>query len=233
MAGFVQEHTTIRRASAVPEIVLHQADDAIALWERTEAAHGEHLPPPFWAFAWAGGQAVARYLLDHPEVVRGRRVLDVAAGGGVIAIAAALAGAREVTATEIDPKALDALALNARANGVTIATTLGDVLDDPHPDADVVTAGDVFYSRDLSTRMMAFLRRAARRGATVLAGDPGRAYGPDAPGTPGRPHPPHGLEAVARYDIPTTHDLESVETKLSTVWQLQRQDRMKPVGTGE
>jgi predicted nicotinamide N-methyase len=220
VAGFVQEHTTIRPASAVPEVVLHQADDAISLWERTELAHGGHLPPPFWAFAWAGGQAVARYVLDHPETVRNSRVLDVAAGGGVVAIAAALAGAAEVTATEIDPAALDALALNAAANGVTVTTRLGDVLDED-VDADVVTAGDVFYHRDLSARMMAFLRRAARRGALVLAGDPGRAYAPE------------GLTAVARYEIPTTHDLESVETKLSTVWQLERQDRANACGTEE
>ncbi|GAA0918057.1 class I SAM-dependent methyltransferase [Virgisporangium aurantiacum] len=225
MAGFVQEHTTIRRASAVPEIVLHQADDAIGLWERTERAAGGHLPPPFWAFAWAGGQAVARYVLDHPEIVRNRRVLDLAAGGGVVAIAAARAGASEVTATEIDPAALDALALNAAANGVTVTARLGDVLDAPEDDselhADVVTAGDVFYNRELSARMMAFLRRAAERGAVVLAGDPGRAYAPT------------GLRAVARYEIPTTHDLESVETKLSTVWQLERQDRANPADTEE
>lgn len=221
MGGLVGEHTTVRRASAVPEIVLHQADDAIGLWERTEQAAGGHLPPPFWAFAWAGGQAVARYLLDNPEVVRNRRILDLAAGGGVVAIAAALAGASEVTATEIDPAALDALALNAAANGVTITTRLGDVLDDADPHADVVTAGDVFYNRELSTRMMAFLRRAADRGAVVLAGDPGRAYAPT------------GLRALARYEIPTTHDLESVETKVSTVWQLERQDRANPTDTEE
>jgi predicted nicotinamide N-methyase len=221
VGGFVQKHTTIRRASAVPEIVLHQADDAIGLWERTERAAGGHLPPPFWAFAWAGGQAVARYVLDNPEIVRNRRVLDLAAGGGVVAIAAALAGASEVTAAEIDPAALDALALNAAANGVTITTRLGDVLNDADLHADVVTAGDVFYNRDLSARMLTFLRRAADRGAVVLAGDPGRAYAPT------------GLRAVAEYEIPTTPDLESVDTKLSTVWQLKRQDRANPAGTEE
>jgi predicted nicotinamide N-methyase len=225
VGGFVQEHTTIRRASAVPEIVLHQADDAIGLWERTEQAAGGQLPPPFWAFAWAGGQAVARYVLDNPEIVRNRRVLDLAAGGGVVAIAAALAGASEVTATEIDPAALDALALNAAANGVTVTARLGDVLDATEDDtdlhADVVTAGDVFYNRELSDRMLAFLRRAAGRGAVVLAGDPGRAYAPT------------GLRAVARYEIPTTHDLESVEAKLSTVWQLERQDRANRADTEE
>lgn len=220
MAGFVREHTTIRPAAAVPEIVLHQADDAISLWEQTERAAGGHLPPPFWAFAWAGGQAVARHILDNPGLVRGRRVLDLAAGGGVVAIAAAIAGAAEVTATEIDPAALEALALNAAANGVTVATHLGDILDDD-PTADVVTAGDVFYNRELSTRMQAFLRRAADRGALVLAGDPGRAYAPN------------GFTAVARYDIPTTQDLESTENKLSTVWQVRRQDRANPPDTEE
>jgi predicted nicotinamide N-methyase len=206
-AAFVRQHTTVRTASAVPEIVLHQADDAITLWERTEVAAGAHLPPPFWAFAWAGGQAVARYLLDHPDAVRGKRVLDLAAGGGVTAIAAALAGARAVTATDIDPAALDALALNAAANGVTVDAVCADILDDPVPDVDVVTAGDVFYSREFAARMLAFLTRAADGGAFVLVGDPGRAY------------VPHGdLVELAAYDIPTTHDLESVETKRTRVW---------------
>jgi predicted nicotinamide N-methyase len=211
-SGFVRQHTTVRAASAVPEIVLHQADDAIGLWERTErAAGGTQLPPPFWAFAWAGGQAVARYLLDHPDVVRGKRVLDLAAGGGVASIAAALAGARAVTATDVDPAALDALALNAAANGVAVDTTCADVLDDPVPDVDVVTAGDVFYNRDLAARMLAFLTRAAAAGASVLVGDPGRAYVPRTE-----------LVELAVYDIPTTHDLESTEIKPTRVWTPKR-----------
>lgn len=202
----------MRAASAVPEIVLHQADDAIGLWERTElAAGGAQLPPPFWAFAWAGGQAVARYLLDHPDVVRGRRVLDLAAGGGVTAIAAALAGASAVTATEIDPAAVEALALNAALNHVTVDAVCRDVLDEPVPDVDVVTAGDVFYNRDMAARVLAFVQRAAATGVAVLVGDPGRAYVPRA-----------DLVELARYDIPVTLDLESAEIKATRVWTPKR-----------
>lgn len=202
----------MRAASAVPEIVLHQADDAIGLWERTElAAGGAQLPPPFWAFAWAGGQAVARYLLDHPDVVRGRRVLDLAAGGGVTAIAAALAGASAVTATEIDPAAVEALALNAALNHVAVDAVCRDVLDEPVPDVDVVTAGDVFYNRDMAARVLAFVQRAAATGVAVLVGDPGRAYVPRA-----------DLVELARYDIPVTLDLESAEIKATRVWTPKR-----------
>jgi len=202
----------VRAASAVPEIVLHQADDAIGLWERTElAAGGSQLPPPFWAFAWAGGQAVARYLLDHPDVVRGRRVLDLAAGGGVTAIAAALAGASAVTATEIDPAAVEALALNAALNHVAVDAVCRDVLDEPVPDVDVVTAGDVFYNRDMAARVLAFVQRAAATGVAVLVGDPGRAYVPRA-----------DLVELARYDIPVTLDLESAEIKATRVWTPKR-----------
>jgi len=211
-AAFVRQHTTVRAASAVPEIVLHQADDAIGLWERTElAAGGAQLPPPFWAFAWAGGQAVARYLLDHPDVVRGRRVLDLAAGGGVTAIAAALAGASAVTATEIDPAAVEALALNAALNHVAVDAVCRDVLDEPVPDVDVVTAGDVFYNRDMAARVLAFVQRAAATGVAVLVGDPGRAYVPRA-----------DLVELARYDIPVTLDLESAEIKATRVWTPKR-----------
>jgi len=211
-AAFVRQHTTVRAASAVPEIVLHQADDAIGLWERTElAAGGAQLPPPFWAFAWAGGQAVARYLLDHPDVVHGRRVLDLAAGGGVTAIAAALAGASAVTATEIDPAAVEALALNAALNHVAVDAVCRDVLDEPVPDVDVVTAGDVFYNRDMAARVLAFVQRAAATGGAVLVGDPGRAYVPRA-----------DLVELARYDIPVTLDLESAEIKATRVWTPKR-----------
>lgn len=205
---FVRAHTRLTPASYVPELTLHQADDAIALWERTEERAGTRLAPPFWAFAWAGGQALARYLLDHPDLVAGRRVLDLAAGGGVVAVAAAKAGAAAVVATEIDPAALTALRLNAAANGVTITGVLGDVLDGP-VDADLVTAGDIFYNREMATRMLAFLERAAAGGAAVLVGDPGRAYVPRERLTP-----------VAVYPVPTTYALESAEVKTTTVWRL-------------
>jgi predicted nicotinamide N-methyase len=154
---------------------------------------------------------VARYLLDHPDVVRGRRVLDLAAGGGVTAIAAALAGASAVTATEIDPAAVEALALNAALNHVTVDAVCRDVLDEPVPDVDVVTAGDVFYNRGMAARVLAFVERAAVTGVAVLVGDPGRAYVPRA-----------DLVELARYDIPVTHDLESAEIKATRVWTPKR-----------
>jgi predicted nicotinamide N-methyase len=174
----------------VPEVRLHLAGDAIVFRARLEAEAGEPLPQPFWADAWAGGQAVARYVLDHRDVVAGRRVLDVAAGSGLVAIAAALAGGRVVTANDIDPYALAAITLNAQANGVAVDVRGGDLLDGDGGDAEVVLAGDVFYDRPMADRMSAFLRRALDRGARVLVGDPGRDYLPDA-----------GLEVLTTYQV--------------------------------
>jgi len=174
----------------VPEVSLHLADDAIVLRARLEAQRGAALPPPFWADAWAGGQAVARYVLDHPEIVAGRKVLDVASGSGLVAIAAAMAGARNVTANDIDPYALTAIALNARTNGVAVEISRVDLLDGDSGDADVVLAGDVFYTDLLAERMLSFLHRAAARGARVLVGDPGRSY---------LPH--DRLDVVATYQV--------------------------------
>jgi predicted nicotinamide N-methyase len=165
------------RPPFVPEIRLHLADDAIVLRARLEAQAGPG-PTPFWADAWAGGQALARYVLDHPQVVAGRRVLDVASGSGLVAIAAALAGAAEVTANDIDPYALAAVAMNAAANAVTVASDEGDLLDGDGGDADVILAGDALYTPELAGRMLGFLRRAAARGAAVLVGDPGRGHLP-------------------------------------------------------
>jgi predicted nicotinamide N-methyase len=208
-ADFVRAHTVLSTPPQVPEVRLHLADEPIDLWERTERVGGQQLPPPFWAFAWAGGQALARYVLDHPDLVEGRVVFDLAAGSGLVAIAAALAGATAVTANEIDPLATAAVGLNALANDVAVAVTLGDVLDGDAAGADVVLAGDVFYSRPMTERVLPFLDRARARGARVFVGDPGRAYLPR-----GR------FTAVAGYDIPVTQALESTEVKATTVWEL-------------
>ncbi|AEV85558.1 hypothetical protein ACWT_4536 [Actinoplanes sp. SE50] len=165
------------RPSFVPELVLHLADDAIVLEARLEAQAGTSYHP-FWTNAWAGGQALARYVLDHPRLVAGRRVLDVACGGGVAAIAAAKAGAASVTGNDIDPYACAAAAMNADANRVRLATVEGDLLGGDAGDAEVVLVGDAFYDSALADRMGAFLRRAADRGAEILVGDPGRGHVP-------------------------------------------------------
>jgi predicted nicotinamide N-methyase len=182
----------LARPALVPEIPLYLADDAIVLRARMEARAGRRLTPPFWASAWVGGQAVARYLLDHADLVAGRRVLDVASGSGLVAIAAALAGAARVTANDIDEYALAAVELNARANDVEVGVRAGNLLDGYGEDAEVVVAGDVFYSPELAEAMLAFLERAAARGARVLVGDPGRDHVPG-----------HRLEVVAGYPVST------------------------------
>jgi predicted nicotinamide N-methyase len=208
-AEFVRAHARLAPVAHVPEIWLHQADEPIGLWELTEGEYRSERPPPFWAFAWAGGQGLARYVLDHPEVVAGRRVLDLASGSGLVAIAAAKAGAAHVRAVDVDPFALAAVGLNAQANKVLVATTLGDILDDDAGDAQVVLAGDVFYSQAMSDRVLRFLLRAARGGAGVLVGDPDRAFLP-------RPR----LRMLATYDVPVPPALESVRVKRTTIWEL-------------
>jgi predicted nicotinamide N-methyase len=174
----------------VPEVRLYLAEDATVWWARMQARSPEMLTP-FWASAWAGGRAVARYVLDNPQTVAGRRVLDVASGSGLVAIAAGKAGASTVTANDIDPYALAAIALNARANAVPITESQADLLDGDGGDAEVVLAGDVFYTEPLARRMLPFLERAAARGARVLVGDPGRDT-----------LPADRLEVVASYRIP-------------------------------
>lgn len=162
----------------VPEVRLHLAEDSTVWWARMEARADSRLAPPFWASAWAGGRAVARYVLDHPETVVGRRVLDLASGSGLIAIAASRAGAAEVTANDIDPYAIAAINLNARTNGVEVVESLADLLDGDASGFDTVLAGDVLYDQAISVRMLAFLETAAARGAQVLIGDPGRGHLP-------------------------------------------------------
>ncbi|MFG1346918.1 methyltransferase [Xanthobacter autotrophicus DSM 431] len=207
-AAFIRAETRLRPVPLVPEISLHVADEAVPIWHRTEEELGEMgLPPPFWAFAWAGGQALARHVLDHPETVRGRRVLDFASGSGLVGIAAMKAGAREVTCADIDPFAVVAIGLNGEANGVALSPTQDDLIG---RDAgwDTVLAGDIAYERDLSERVFAWLMALAARGATVLIGDPGRTY-----------LPKQRLEKRAEYSVPVTRELEDMEIKRTSVWR--------------
>jgi predicted nicotinamide N-methyase len=190
----------------VPEVRLHLATDAIILWARLEADTGRALPPPYWASAWVGGQAVARYVLDHPQTVAGLRVLDLAAGCGLAGIAAAMAGAASVHANDTDAYARRAITLNAHANGVALAVTDTDLLDGDSADADVVLAGDVFYTTDLAERAQRFMRRATARGASVLIGDPGRGF-----------VPLDWAETLATYQVPTMDGIEDAEIKQTLV----------------
>ena len=192
----------------VPEVRLHLAEDAIVWWARMEAAVGHALPPPYWASAWAGGQALARHLLDHPELAAGRRVLDLAAGSGLVAIAAALAGAARVVANDIDPYAVAAVTINARANRVDVDASGDDLLDNADTGADLVVAGDAFYSSAMTARVLPFLQRAAATGADVLVGDPGRGH-----------LPADGLTVLADYPVPTTEP--SVDSSLRHVQVLR------------
>jgi predicted nicotinamide N-methyase len=198
----------------VPEIQIHQASEPMGLWEGTELAIGRSgLDPPFWAFAWAGGRALARYLLDHPEVVRGRRVIDIASGSGLVAIAAAKAGAAAVTAYDIDPIAVTAIAVNARANKVTVNGVCADVLNEYGPHAvegDLVLVADAFYERGLADRVTKFLEQSRGSGAAILAGDFGRTY-----------LPRDRLVALASYDVPGLLVLEGSEIKRTAIWSLR------------
>lgn len=209
---FVRRHTALAAPPLVPEIRLHLADEAaITFWERLEGELAGLGGPavPFWAFSWVGGQVLARYLLDHPDLVAGRRVLDVACGCGIGAIAAARAGASTVTASEIDPVALAAMAMNAEVNGVEVTGLLGDVLDGDGEGADVVLAGDVFYEKPMAQRVLPFLSRARDRGAEILVGDPGRSY-----------LPRENLRAVWVHDVTVDRELEGIENCRTTVWRL-------------
>lgn len=217
-AAFIRAETRLRPVPLVPEISLHLADEATALWERTEEELGAiGLPPPFWAFAWAGGQALARYILDRPELVAGARVLDVASGSGLVAIAAARAGAADVCAADIDAFAAAATALNAAANGVALRIETADLVGRDEG-WDVVLAADIFYERDIAARMAEWLPALERRGARVLIGDPGRSY-----------LPRERLVALAEYSVPVTRSLEDAEIKQSRVWAFAPQSAATPV----
>jgi predicted nicotinamide N-methyase len=209
----IRDGTTLSPVALVPEIRLYQAREPMSVWQHTEQATGQTgLDPPFWAFAWAGGQALARYLLDHPAGVAGRHVIDVASGSGLVAIAAVMAGAAAVTAYDIDPLAAAAIAVNAEANGVTVRAVCADVLNDdglPAPGTDLVLVADAFYERDLAGQVLRFAERGQARGAPVLAGDFGRAYLPRA-----------RLVPLASYDVPGLAALEDADVKRTTVWAL-------------
>jgi len=208
--AFILENTRLQATPHAPELVLHLADEITPIWRMTEEALAEiGLAPPFWAFAWAGGQALARYILDNPELVAGRRVLDFASGSGIVGIAAARAGAAHVLCADIDGFCAEAAALNARANAVALKTTDADLLDAPPPPVDVILAGDICYEKPLAERVMAWLRQAHDAGTEVLIGDPGRSYFSAV-----------GLEKLAEYEVPTTRELEDLAVKRTAVWTL-------------
>ncbi|WP_051467281.1 class I SAM-dependent methyltransferase [Actinomadura oligospora] len=200
----VRELTRTASPPLVPEVRLRLAEEPFTTWAATRAED-----PPFWAFAWAGGQALARFVLDRPDVVAGRHVADIASGSGLVAIAACLAGARRVTAYDVDPLSLTAIGENAGLNGVALEAVRSDVTTTPPDDADVVLAGDVCYDPDMAPPMLAVLRTCAARGAKVLVGDPRRAY------------LPRDLKAEAEYDVPNTGNLEERDTTRAAVFHLQ------------
>jgi predicted nicotinamide N-methyase len=209
-ASFVRGNTAIGTPPLVPELRLHLATEVTPIWQATEESLSRYgTPPPFWAFAWAGGQALARYLLDNPERVAGREVLDLCSGSGMVAIAAAKAGAARVVAADIDPFAAAAIALNAPLNGVTVAVETRDLLDRAAAGWGVVLAGDACYEEPMASRVIALLRRTAARGRLALLGDPGRAY-----------LPREGLAERARYTVPTSRELEDREAREGVVYEV-------------
>nr|WP_200863234.1 methyltransferase [Rhizobium freirei] len=206
--SFILANTSLMAPPHVPEIRLHLASEAHELWLKTEEELEDiGLPPPFWAFAWAGGQGLARYILDHPAIVAGRTVLDFASGSGLVAIAAGLAGASHVLAVDIDPWAATAIRLNGVENGVALDFSGEDIIGRA-VNAEVILAGDVFYDRDFAAGLVPWLHQLAGEGRTVLVGDPGRAY-----------LPKDSLEAQATYQVPVTRALEDSEVKKTTVWR--------------
>ena len=212
--NFILENTDVMSPPHVPEIRLYLATEAHDLWLKTEEELQEiGLPPPFWAFAWAGGQGLARYILDHPETVRGRRVLDFASGSGLVAIAAMKAGAASVLAADIDPWAETAVRLNAALNGVTLSYT-GEDVTGRELDVDVYLAGDVFYDKAFADRLKPWFSERATGGATVIVGDPGRSYCPR-----------EMMTALATYEVPVTRALEDSEVKRTTVWRFGTSSR--------
>jgi predicted nicotinamide N-methyase len=209
---FILNNTTLLPVPLVPEISLHLAHESVPLWQKTEEELGEiGLPPPFWAFAWAGGQALARYVLDNPEIVRGMSVIDLASGSGLVAIAALKAGARTVLAADIDPFAVAAIKLNLSrlSDNATWQITSQDLLNKSPADCDVILVGDLFYEKHLAERVFAWLQQAQSNNTSILIGDPGRSY-----------LPKDKLIKCTEYNVPVTRDLEDAEIKRTAVWTL-------------
>ena len=206
---FITENTKLISPPLVPEMLLHLAAESLPIWQKTEDELGEiNLPPPYWAFAWAGGQTVGRYLIDHPEICRGQSVLDLGSGSGISAIAAAKTGALSVVAADIDKVALAACALNARANAADLKITGADLLAEPPRGEDIVIIGDLFYERQLADRVVAYIAEAKARGSAVFIGDPQRSYFPEGRYT-----------RLADYQVPVTRELEDTEIKRTAVWR--------------
>ncbi len=211
-AAFIRANTTVMAPPLVPEISLHLAHEAVPLWQKTEEELGEMgLPPPFWAFAWAGGQALARHVLDDPSLVAGKRVLDLAAGSGLVGIAALKAGAAGALAADIDGFSLAAIRLNAALNAVALEVTGEDLLAAAPPACEVILVGDLFYEKGLAERVLSWLAAAEEQGIPALIGDPGRSYLPRGE-----------LTKLGQYRVEVTRDLEDAEIKMTSVWRLSR-----------
>ena len=207
---FIRENTELLPSPLVPEIRLHVASDAMPLWEMTEEElEKAGLPPPFWAFAWAGGQALARYILDRPGTVRGKTVLDFGAGSGLDGIAAAMAGAASVLSADIDSFSVEAIRLNSEANYCSLLVTIEDLVGEPNRGWDIVLVGDMCYEQPLAGRIESWLRGFAIEGVMVLIGDPGRTYLPKS-----------GMELLATYNVETTRALEDNDVRRTNVWRL-------------
>jgi predicted nicotinamide N-methyase len=209
-AAFIRANTRLEAPALVPEIALHLAHELVPLWQASEVELERlNVPPPYWAFAWAGGQALSRYLLDNPELVRGKAVLDFGAGSGLQGLAAARAGAARVLALDIDAFACAAIRLNAAANGLSVEVGSEDLIGDPCADFAVILAGDVCYERPMAGRVEFWLKALAAAGKTVLLGDPGRTY-----------LPREGLERITGYAVKTTREIEDTDVRNAVVWRV-------------
>lgn len=212
--AFIRAETKVKGVPHVPELRLHLADEAMSLWQKTEDELGDlGLPPPFWAFAWAGGQALARYILDHPDEARGKSVIDFACGSGLVGIAAMKAGARSCLCVDIDLFAIEATRLNASLNAVNVETKAIDMTTGAPPPVDILFCGDVFYDREMAEKVIGFLDLAIEAGTQVLVGDPGRSY-----------LPKNRLGHLATYEVPVVGDLEDLEVKRTSVFRLRPKD---------